>query len=203
MRWATAFFAAVGVTLTLLMYSPVTDWLARPLIVAPDPAQTDAIVLLTAWSSIDGQLSDAAIRRTLRAAGLYKAGVAPIVVVCGRNRSEDSGPTARLMADLLIELGVPAADVRVDTAATNTREAALSVARLSAELNWRRLTLVSEAKDMPRALASFRHEGLTALPGADPRWDLRVPSGPARLDQLQGTIHEWAGLVYYWWNGWL
>ena len=199
----TIAFAAVGVTLTFLMYSPLTDWLARPLIVAPDLRHTDAIVLLTAWSSADGLLNDAAVRRTLRAAALYKSGVAPTVIVCGRNRSEDSGPTARIMADLLIELGIPAADVRVDTSATNTREAALSLAKLATDLKWHRLTLVSEAKDMRRAMASFRHAGLRVRPGADPRWDQRVGSGPARLDQLRGTIHEWAGLLYYWWHGWI
>lgn len=202
-RRTTLVLACLGVTLLLLMYSPIADWLANPLIVPEDLSRTDAIVLMTAWSSPDGMLNDAGMRRTLRAAALFKSGVAPALVVCGRNRSPDSGPTARIMADLLVELGVPRESILVDTTAANTREAAVSLSTIAARQGWTRVTLVSEAKDMPRAVASFTHEGLAALPGADPRWDLRVASGPERLVKLGDTLHEWIGLLYYRWHGWI
>jgi uncharacterized SAM-binding protein YcdF (DUF218 family) len=186
----------------VLCYTPVTDWLLRPLTVPSSLEKTDAIVLLAAWASPDGLLNEAGMRRTIEATHLYKRGVAPTIIVSGRNRSAGSGPTARVMADLALELGVPASAIILETDSQTTHESAVNVARLARSRGWSRVTLVSDGKDMRRALATFRHEALDALPGADIRWDRRSAIGPVRLTIFVNTVHEWVGLAYYRWKGW-
>jgi len=194
--------AVIGAGFLLLMYTPIPRWAAAPLITFPDLSPTDAIVLLSAWSSDDGHLNAPGMRRTLRAAELYKQDVAPWVVVCGRNRSA-SGRTAVIMADLLRDLGVPSERILIDATTFDTHEAAVRIAALGATRGWRRVTLMTEPKHMPRALSSFRKEGLEALPGGDAAWDLRTSSGLERLASMGSSAHEWLGLVYYWSKGWI
>jgi uncharacterized SAM-binding protein YcdF (DUF218 family) len=200
-RIAILVLALYGAALLVLQYTPLPDWLMEPLVVRADLRPTNAIVLMAAWSSEDGLLNDPGIRRTLRAANLYKAHVAPVVLVSGRNRSA-SGPTARVMADLLIDLGVPRDAIVLETDSFNTHESAVNVARIAKAKGWT-LTIVSEGRDMRRALSAYRHEGATVYSGADNRWDLRTEAGSYRLAQFSGTAHEWLGLAYYWWNGWI
>jgi uncharacterized SAM-binding protein YcdF (DUF218 family) len=202
LRIAVGTLAAVGVMVLILMFTTLTDRVVEPLLVAQDLRPTDAIVLFAAWASPDGFLNDSGLRRSVAAARLYKRGTAPLVIVSGRNRS-DSGPTSRLMADLLIELGVPRDAVIVETDSTNTHETAVNVTKIAAARGWERLTLLSDGRDMRRATAAFRHEGMEVVSGADWQWDLRSQSGSYRLWQFDGVLHEWAGLVYYWWKGWI
>jgi uncharacterized SAM-binding protein YcdF (DUF218 family) len=107
------------------------------------------------------------------------------------------------MADLAMELGVPASAIILETDSQTTHQSAVNVSRLARSRGWSRVTLVSDAKDMRRALASFRHEALDAHAGADIRWDRRSAIGPVRLTIFANTVHEWVGLAYYYWMGWV
>jgi uncharacterized SAM-binding protein YcdF (DUF218 family) len=202
-RSTIAVLAACGALLLIVRLTPLSDWVIDPLLVRRDLTKSDAIVLLTAWASPDRVLNDPGLRRTLDAAQLYKQGVAQIVVISGRNRSSGSGPTAEVMAELLIDMGVPRAALMVDTESTNTHESAVNITRLARSRSWHALTVVSDPIDMRRALASFRHEGATARAGADVRTALRSPPGFYRLLQLEAAAHEWMGLLYYWWMDWI
>lgn len=201
-RSIVAVLAAGGAVVLAVLFTPVSDWIINPLLVRADRTQTDAIVLLTAWASGDGVLNDPGLRRTTEAARLYHANVADVVVVSGRNRSE-SGPTASVMAQLLIEMRVAPEAIVLETLSTTTRESAVNVARMARQHGWNSVTVVSDAIDMRRVLASFRREGVVARPGADARLALRAPPGVYRLWQVEGALHEWGGLLYYWWMDWI
>lgn len=202
-RSLVGLFAAYGAALCVILYTPFSDWLTRPLIIWPNPVKSDAIVLLAAWASPDGILNDQGLRRTIEAARLYARQVSSTVVISGRNRSSEAGPTARVMADLLVQLGVPPSALVLETDSTNTHESAVNVARIAKARGWSRVLLVSDAQDMRRALASFRHEALEAESGTSVLWALRTQSNPYGLLKVEDAMHEWLGLVYYWWEGWI
>lgn len=202
-RVALAVAAACGAFVLAILFTPVSDWIINPLLVRSDRSASDAIVLLTAWASPDRLLNDPGLRRTVEAARLFREKVATTIVVTGRNRSEGSGPTAEIMAGLLVEMGVPREAIVLETESTTTRESAVNVARVARDKGWKSVTVVSDAIDMRRAVAAFRHEGLTARAGADVRLALRSPPGFYRLSQVEAAMHEWAGLAYYWSMGWL
>ena len=77
------------------------------------PASADAIVI-----GGSGMMTDSA----LRAAELYHAGVAPVIVASGFANPEFSASVteAELLADVLIDQGVPPEAIKRDHAATNT-----------------------------------------------------------------------------------
>jgi uncharacterized SAM-binding protein YcdF (DUF218 family) len=182
--------ALFGAVVLLIMYSPVSEWLVAPLVVSPTKQAGDAIILLTAWSSPDGILNEPGLRRTVEAARLHARGAAGTIVISGRNRDASAGPTASVMSELLGELGVHARDVILETESTNTHESAVNVARLARARGWSAVVVVSDAKDMRRALASFARQSLRAEPGVSASWELRSEGGPDRLLKFQHAAHE-------------
>ena len=70
-----------GLCLLLIFYSPLVDYLVRPLWLPTDLRPAPAIVVLTAWVSRDGILNEQAMRRTHMAARLYRQGLSPLVII--------------------------------------------------------------------------------------------------------------------------
>jgi len=81
--------------------------------------------------------------RAFHAAGQYRAGVAPVVVACGRMLRQNAG-IADLMEHDLESFGVPAtAVVKLSHRAQNTRDEAGEVARLIQTRGWKRILIVT------------------------------------------------------------
>jgi uncharacterized SAM-binding protein YcdF (DUF218 family) len=70
-------------------------------------------------------------------------------------------PESEVMRDYLSRLGVPAADIALESASTTTREQADRVAALLP--SGARVLLVTTPAHMPRAAALFRHRGLDVV----------------------------------------
>jgi uncharacterized SAM-binding protein YcdF (DUF218 family) len=98
-------------------------------------APSDAIIVL----GDDNFAAD----RAFHAAGQYRAGVAPVVVACGRMLRQNAG-IADLMEHDLESFGVPAtAVVKLSHRAQNTRDEAGEVARLIQARGWKRILIVT------------------------------------------------------------
>lgn len=145
--------------------------------------------------------------RPLHAVRLYKADRAPKVWAMGNE-----------MTALLVEWGVPADAIFENESSRSTYgDAQLTKERME-EQGVERVLLVTSAMHMPRALAVFRKQGITAIPAPtdygvtepDPNepeeqrpwiFDL-VPSAGA-LEGTTRAIHEYIGLGVYWLRGWI
>ena len=116
---------------------------------------------------ITPELSDAA-DRVLHAARLYRAGKTDRILVSGGNLPWMMGvkPESQLVADLLIEFGVPLDGIFQDKASRNTRENALNSAAIMQARGWRTALLVTSGAHMPRAIAAFRKVGLDPVPAS-------------------------------------
>jgi uncharacterized SAM-binding protein YcdF (DUF218 family) len=157
-------------------------------------------------------LSDAA-DRVLLAAHLYRAGKAPLVVVSGGQTfpTEPPMPEAESIAALLEEWGVPREDIVLEAESRNTHENATRTAALLERRGLRRVLLVTSALHMPRALATFRSEGLDALPAATDfgitsaaqPLVLRILPSAAALERSHRALKEHLGTLVYRWRGWI
>jgi uncharacterized SAM-binding protein YcdF (DUF218 family) len=98
-------------------------------------AQSDALIVL----GDDNYAGD----RAFHAAELYREGVAPVVVACGRMLRRNAG-MAEVMQHDLESFGVPGASiVPLAHRAENTREEAAEVARLIHTRGWKRVMVVT------------------------------------------------------------
>lgn len=159
-----------------------------PLAVADAPT-ADAIIVL---GGAVGQplpprrapdLNDA-IDRVVHAARLYRAGKAPIIVIAAGNLPWGWAlqPEAELIADLLVEWGVPRVALVLDTASRNTAENAENARVLMVQHHLHTALLVTSAGHMPRALALFQAVGVQVTPCST---DLRA------VGEQRGTIFQW------------
>jgi uncharacterized SAM-binding protein YcdF (DUF218 family) len=196
--------AAYGLSLLLIFYSPVADYLVSPLWISPDRTPAPAIVLLTAWVSPDGVLNEQAMRRTHAAARLYREGLAPRVIISGGDPAAGSEPQAAdFMAEFATELGIPRSAILLEKKSENTHSSAVFVSAICRDLGIQRVLLVTDAVHMRRAMAAFRAQHLSVSPvSADP-WSLGWESPMIRLHKFMAAVHEYGGLLYYRWNGWI
>jgi uncharacterized SAM-binding protein YcdF (DUF218 family) len=184
-----------------------------PPVRAEDAPRADAIVLLGGavtppappleWMDLNG-----AVDRIFHAAHLYRAGKAPWIVVSGGGGPHPDAPQkpADVMADVLVELGVPRDALLLERQSRNTWENAVDSRQVLEAHGLRRVLLVTSAVHMPRALAIFRSLGVDAIPAPTDFSGGRPPS-PGELmawlpsaDSLRATsiaLKEYLGILVY------
>lgn len=122
-------------------------------------------------------------------------------------------PEATVIAAALRRNGVPPDHILLETTSATTREQAIATARLLAARGEQRCIVVTAPQQMARAVALFRHEGITALPLAagailwSPAttahwWLWMVPSTQARAVS-RDVIYELMAWPYYRLRGWV
>lgn len=203
-RMIQLFLAGYGLVLLLIFYSPVADFFVRPLWIAPDVRAAQAMVVLTAYATNDGILNEAAMRRAQMAARLYHDRLSPLVIISGGPpHGSPERHTADFMADFMAQLGVPRSAMLLEKQSADTHTSAVEVAALCRSRGIQRVLLVTNAAHMRRALAAFEAQHVTVSPvPADP-WTLTWESPQDRLRKFDAALHEYAGLLYYRWRGWI
>ncbi len=186
---------------------------------APPPA-CDALLVLGAGAgslALHGAVVTLPDRQTVfnafEGARLFKALPARVPVVASGgvvNEQWQKQPESVVIRDLLVRAGVPESSITLDSLSTTTHEQGVNLSELSRRQQWRHPCVVAPAVQMPRALASFRREGVAAIPVDAPfraddggesgaRW---VPSGDA-LEISARALYDYLAWAYYRMRGWL
>jgi uncharacterized SAM-binding protein YcdF (DUF218 family) len=175
---------------TAAAFTPLPNWLNAWLAGAPRLEIADAIVVLgRGGADSDGVLTNRSLRRMLHGIELYRASLAPRLVVSG------TGEEASERATLAAGLGVPAGAIVQIQSARTTWEEGDQVAQLLLPRGQRRILLVADPIDMPRARIVMEHVGFTVLPAPTAATGPSVPEG--RLALLRDIATEMASLAYY------
>jgi len=149
--------------------------------------------------------------RILHAYRIYRAGLAPKILISGGNLFPDGRPSeGQQMADLLVALGVDRSAIIVEGNSRNTFENARETAQIWQREGFKSALLVTSSMHMPRALAVFGKAGLPVEPAAtDFRsghalmpFPLSILPDAGSLDEASQAIKEWIGLAVYRWRGW-
>jgi len=158
--------------------------------------------LVAGWQP---DLTEAADRLT-HAAKLWHDGLAPTVIASGGAwPSTPPKPAEALwMRQLLLQLGLPQADIVLETKSTTTRENVREVAQIMQANEWAgRLALVTSASHMPRAFVNAERAGLRvdayptdwqagALIDRPLKW---LPNTEA-LNASNRALKEWIALMW-------
>ncbi len=201
-RFLGTLVTAVAVYL-LLFQSPFLWIVATPLRVAESPRSADVIVVFAGGVGESGKAGGGYQERVKRAVELYRAGLAPVIIF-------SSGYTfafqeAEVMRELALAHGVPASAILLETKAKNTFENVTFVKPILEQHHWHSLLLVSSPYHMRRALWTFRKAApaLTVIPTPVPSSQFYAHRLGATPEQFLGIVHEYLGLLDYWWKGWL
>ena len=174
----------------------------------------DVVIVLGGALSPPGDGSPAdfgeAADRVVHAFRIFKAGLAPRILISGGNVFPDGRVSeGQAIADILVELGIDRSAILVEASSRNTYENARESLDIWKAEGFRTGLLVTSAMHMPRALAVFRKAGLVLEPAStDFRTGTLVPfplsilPDAASLDETTQAIKEWIGLAVYRWRGW-
>jgi uncharacterized SAM-binding protein YcdF (DUF218 family) len=224
-RWGRRWLAAVVVFYLVLSSEAGAGTLARTLsgqyrpIASADEARGAAAVVVLGAGSINvraggRQLSsvtmDAALR-VLEAARLFDLLHGPLVIASGGvTELDDRGaPESAALQKGLVDAGVRADRILLESESKNTRGEAIVVKRMLAERGITAFVLVTSPLHMGRAMRAFEQEGLhpIASPAA------LVPDRPSGRSALlpsatwlnvgDSALYEWLARGYYGWRGWV
>jgi uncharacterized SAM-binding protein YcdF (DUF218 family) len=215
-----AWTLAAALILALLSSSFFSSWILGSLenaypVVSPDTApRTDAIVVLGGITRTTPthpnarfDLSDS-VERIDEGARLYRAGVAPFVVLTSGNHDRNPPEEGDFLRQFLLDrYGVPAeAVVHTARLSYNTSEEAANVRELMRARGWSRITLVTSAFHMSRAMMLFHKAKLDPVAHPVDFRSYRDPHEPAGntwfprsdfLNQTEIALREYYGIAYY------
>jgi len=149
-----------------------------------------------------------AASRVWHAAALFRARKAKWMVISGGNQPGYEGQQAEadVIAEMLVELGVPESAIRRETSSRNTRENAEHARVVLDRLGVRQVLLVTSAQHMPRAVKTFAKvwggSGIEVIPASTDvqvaedtqTWKVWLPSLDALLSVTKG-LKEFAGML--------
>ncbi|MBV9182939.1 MAG: YdcF family protein [Acidobacteria bacterium] len=159
--------------------------------------------------------------RLLYAAILYRSHKAPLVVVTGgiTPRRESEPNEGESTAQALGVMGVPPSAILEEPSSNNTYQEARVVKQLMRSHKMDKILLVTSAMHMPRALRTFRRQGIDSIPSptdfAVTEYD--VAQSDATFEKVAlnlipdagvlvittAALKEYIGLAYYWARHWL
>jgi uncharacterized SAM-binding protein YcdF (DUF218 family) len=139
------------------------------------------------------------------AAWLFKHWAHQPVLACGGG--EDSESYSQTMRHLLESEGIPPHLIWIEVRSRSTHENAVYGAEILKQHGISRIALVTDARSMLRAAASFRKQGLTVVPAPFRFYDFPEPKDFLpnwQAIQSNGeTVHELVGLVWYRLRAWI
>jgi uncharacterized SAM-binding protein YcdF (DUF218 family) len=132
------------------------------------------------------------------------------VITSGGNLGGDDGsePSSVNMKRMLVQLGVPADRILMQSISHDTHEETTLLADMLRSLNARHVVAVTSAVHMRRTVGAFRAAGVAVVPAiapdtkhVEPWWYFLVPT-PHGLKFSGQVVHELCGLAYYGVRGW-
>jgi uncharacterized SAM-binding protein YcdF (DUF218 family) len=194
-RIAVRILATVGLLFVLITFSPFVSWYATRLSRPWANERGEVLVVLSASGPNAGVMDPSTYWRCFMALLFYREHPYRQIIVTGI----DAAPGMR---DFLVFNGVPADRIRMEDKATNTHEnAAFTAPMLSAAKG--RIVLLTSESHMFRAQRCFAKSGVSVSPVPVPDVVKRAANYSERLPLFIGEIRETAGIVYYWYRGWI
>jgi uncharacterized SAM-binding protein YcdF (DUF218 family) len=193
-------FALFGLLVALVTATPlvswISDWLARPW-TAP---HGDVLVVLSGSALPDGTIGLSSYWRCIYAARVFREGGFQRVFITGGSVSGET-PISVSMQRLMIDLGVPADSISVETSSISTHENGIHSVPMLLRMPGKKVLLTSDYH-MFRSRRVFRNAGLD-LPGWpfpdagkraahwDGRWPAFLEVSLELLKIVDYKIHGW------------
>ncbi len=204
----------------LVAWPPVEWLLSRPLEASypvrpfrPPPGVGSIVVLSSAVEPAVPErpysLPDrATLSRCEFAAWIYRNWPQLPVLVSGGSSGDHAPSLAAEMRELLLRAGVPGTMIWTEDRSRNTYENAAYCAEILRSRGIRKIVLVVDARNMFRASACFRKQGIgvAPAPSSSREWagigHELMPNWQA-IAQNERTLHEIGGVIWYRLHGWI
>jgi len=188
----------------LLLHTPLVWFLGAPLKITDTPRKADVIVAFGGGVGETGKPGTSTIERARYAAELYNQGYADKIIFSSGYfyAHYNDAENMRLLA---LSMGVADRDIILEEAAGSTYENAIFSSEILNKNGWASALLVSSPYNMRRASMVFnRHSPdleVSYMPVKRPQFYDRL--GRVKLEQIKGIAHEYFGIIYYLFKGYI
>ena len=154
------------------------------------PAPSDCIVVLGAHVWMDGRMSNVLTYRCQAALEVWRAGVAPFIIVCGGQGDKEPMPEAEAMAAWFIDQGVPAERVIADPDSINTLQNLQNARAIMEARGFKSCAVCTSGYHLRRALWLAKDVGLNAT-------GIAAPSTRDAVSVVRGRLRETCSWILY------
>lgn len=198
---------------TVLFYTPIVWFMAEPLRIKDLPKKVDAIVVFAGGVGESGQPGQGYEERVNHAVELYKRGYAQELIFS--SGAVSTFPEPYVMKILAISLGVSEGTITLEDKAGSTYQNVRFTLEILNKAGYNKLILVSSPYHMKRASLVFKkfapHKQIVYSPVPDSlfyRHPIFDSTGrriwrQINIKQIKAILHEYLGIVYYWWKGYI
>ena len=179
---AIALAALTGLSvLTAVCLSASASW---------TPAPSDCIIVLGAHVWMDGRLSSALTYRCQAALDAWRAGVAPVLIVCGAQGRDEPVPEAVAMREWFLAHGVPEDRVIAEPDSRNTAQNLQNARAIMEARGFKTCAVCTNNYHLRRALWLARDAGLQAT-------GIAAPSTSDPVSIVRGRLRETCSWILY------
>jgi len=212
-RKIASFVAVFGIIYLALFYTSLCWIIAKPLEISNKIQKADAIVVFAGGVGESGKAGQGYEERVEYAAKLYKEGYAKNLIFSSGYSYAFKEP--EVMKALAISLDIPEKAIILEEAARNTVENVKNTTDILIKHNWNKILLVSSPYNMRRAFLVFKKTAKNVNVIYTPIRKSRFYAHPKRnedgkriwkrinVQQIKGIIHEYLGIIYYWFKGYI
>ena len=154
------------------------------------PEKSDCIIVLGAHVWMDGRMSNALTYRCEAALDAWQKGVAPALIVCGGQGSDEPTTEAAAMVQWMLAHGVSESAVIAEDQSLNTKQNIANAMSIMAEHGWKTAAVCTNNYHLTRALWIARDAGLDAT-------GIAAPSTKDFLSVVRGRVRETCSWILY------
>ncbi|UCD54995.1 MAG: YdcF family protein [Candidatus Omnitrophota bacterium] len=189
----------------LLFYTQFLWWVANPLKISQAPQKADAIVVFGGGVGEKGSPGKSTIERAIFSAELYNKGFARRVIYSsGFTWKYNDAENMKLIA---MSKGVSEKDIILDKKGDFTYTNVKYTTEILRKNNFNKIILVSSPYNMRRASLVYNNIAkdidVIYVPVELPQFYYPHNPYPIRLEQIKAILHEYGGIVYYFFKGYI
>ena len=154
------------------------------------PEKSDCIIVLGAHVWMDGRMSNALTYRCEAALDAWKEGVAPALIVCGGQGSDEPTTEAAAMYAWMLDHGVPESAVIAEDQSLNTKQNIANAMKIMEANDWQTAAVCTNNYHLTRALWLARDAGLEAT-------GIAAPSTKDFISVVRGRLRETCSWILY------
>ncbi|GJQ59905.1 MAG: YdcF family protein [Candidatus Scalindua sp. AMX11] len=196
---------SINLFLIVILFTPLTEQLYKPLIVNEEPGKSEVIVILSAGIYDDGLPDFSTLVRLRKGLELYRNKHAGTIICAGGIKPDSKDISiADVMKRTLILYGIPDGDILTQDETVNTyNDITYLLGKFESKFNFDKSIFVTSSYHTYRTRKILKKKGINACVVSANPYELEPLSRLERLSLFKLIMREYMALCYFKIQGWV